>query len=218
MPSPRRADLSLAVTAPGGVAGGVDLANGPALGTTARQPLAPAGGYGGQYAKLSPYDEALASGAGLVRPVRRRHFPIWWTLLIVLVLAAGAVGTFYYLQNSDPHRSATAVAEDFLVATANSKKQQIQADLLPGQHTVPVNLGPSQLSFAVTQIATKGPDRVVSLLVCTDLYSGSSCSNEIDGVQEATIPTRQVNGKWYVDMTLLLPCQSGNSQLVCQEP
>jgi len=218
VPSPRRADLSVAAATPGGVAGGVDLANGPALGPTARQPLAPAGGYGGQYAKLSPYDEALASGAGMVRPVRRRHFPVWWTLLIVLVLVIAAAGTIYYLRNSDPHRSATAVAEDFLVASANGDKHQVQADLLPGQHPVVVRLGPSQLSFAVTGIASSGPDRVVSLLVCTDLYAGSSCSKEIDGVMEGTIPTRKVDGKWYVDVASLLPCEANSLQVACGTP
>jgi len=218
VPSPRRANLSVAAAAPGGVAGGVDLANGPALDMTARQPLAPAGGYGGTYAKLSPYDEALASGSATVRPVRRRRFPVWWTLLIVTVLAAAAVGTYYYLKNSDPHRSATAVAEDFLVASANADKHQVQSDLLPGQHPVSVRLGPTQLSFAVTQITSAGPDRMVNLLICTDLYAGSSCSSQIDGVMQASIPTRKVDGKWYVDLSSLPPCESGTNQVVCGPP
>lgn len=216
VPSPPRPIPPPSVVLPGALAGGADLANGPALVSSPGQPIAPpAGGYGGQFAPLSPYAESVYRGETVGRGTPRRHFPIWWTMLIVLVVVAAAGGTLYYLRSSNPHRSATAIAESFMVASANGDKQQLQADVMPGQHPVPARLPPAQLSFAVPGAVVAGADRDVNLLICTDLYSGSSCSKLIDGSVQASVPTRQVNGLWYVDMSAVPVCGLVNGQQLC---
>jgi|GEM_PF-3210550 len=196
--------------------GGVELANGPSTGLPADQPVAaPAGGYGGQRAPLSPYEEGVYAGAELTRRRRRRGLPIWWAVIIIVVAAGATAGTFFYLRESNPHRSAATIAEDYLSAVASHNQQQMKADVIPGQVPITGGFKQTQLSFAITSEVGDGPDKNVNLLVCSGLYSGASCSNEIDGAQQGYVPTRQVDDKWYVDVDAFPPCQAGTTQLVC---
>lgn len=195
---------------------GVDLVNGPA---TARPPAqgaaAPAGGYGGQSQPLSPYAEGVYSGAALNRRRARRHLPIWWVLIAVAVAAAATAGTLYYLRDTNPHRSAVAVAEDYVAALSSGDKHRMQADVLPGDQPAAIGVEQAELSFAVTGVLATGDDQDVGLLVCTNLYAGSSCSKEIDGALAGAIPTRKVHGAWYVDAASLPACQADVQQLAC---
>lgn len=197
---------------------GVPLSNGPSPSAPGQPVAGPAGGYGGTRAPLSPFEEGVYSGAALTQRRRKRRWPIWWAVIFVMVAVGATLGTLYYLKNSNPHRSAVAIAEDYLVAVSNNSKSQEKADVLPGQQPVTAGFDESGLSFDVTSTTTVGMDRMVNLLVCSGLYSGASCSSTIDGSAAGFVPTREVDGKWYVDASAFPICQSKVETLVCVLP
>ncbi len=196
--------------------GGVDMANGPGRG---RSPAGtPAGGYGGgqrgPMGPLSPYEEGLYSGAGTTRQ-RRKHFPIWTVLIVVVVVVAGGLLYLHIRKASNVHQSPAAIAENYVSAVASNNTTQLKADVVPGEKPVIVSTIPTGgLTFATANRMVVGADTDITVLACANLYAGASCSMTIVGSIEGTIPTKRINGSWYVDTSNLPACGPGQD-LIC---
>jgi len=200
-PAARRAaatDWSTPPAGPGGSSGGT-----------------PAGGYGGQPVPLSPYEESRYQGLDLHRRRRRRTYPIF-TALIIAGLAVG--GWFVYrhvLAITNPHRSPSAAAEAYITDIGAGNKAAERDVVLPGQALANERGAGNALTFGVSGYLPDGPDVMVNLEVCANLYSGASCTPTVLDALPATVPVRKVGTKWYVDQAQLPLCGTHVQVIVC---
>jgi hypothetical protein len=152
--------------------------------------------------------EQITAGRGR----RRGHLPLWIDVLIVLVIV-GAVGTVgFILTHPSPHRSAAAIATDFVHQVGSGNYLNASKDIDPseqasalaalrspsgvvrgqyaGVHTT--QLGSSQVTGTTASVVVKACN---SSLACNPL---------------PTIPCEEIGGKWYVDWGLLIDSTSSS--------
>lgn len=164
---------------------------------------------------LSLGPASLASGTP--RP-ERRAVPLGIIFIAVAVLLAAGIGAYWYLHRPTPHSSSVNAAETFVRAVYDDTSTSAQSMLVPGQQLDVPKHAQSPVSFYVSSVTRNGGDSDVNLVVCLT-GDGAGCGAQSDNGTPATVPTREIDGSWYVDQSLIQACtdQPGSPPtVVCQ--
>ena len=164
---------------------------------------------------LSLGPASLASGG---RRRRSRPVPLGWLFVVVAVALAAGIGVYWYRHRATPHSSAVNAAEAFVRDLYGGSPGAAQAMLVPGQQlSVPTHPS-ATVTFGAPSVTRSGADDDVTLAVCTT-SNGRGCGAESGNGTSAVVPTRRVDGLWYVDQSLIAPCggQGPTEAVVCQQ-
>lgn len=142
------------------------------------------------------------------RRKKTRHLPIPTIVVIVVALAGGIGFVGYRIAHPSVHRSPTSVALAFYEALQHHDPHAAAADVEPIQQAAArsaltsssvTTFAASALGSDVVEAGTttnNGPDTGVILEICGDTLS---C------IPALAVPTTEVAGSWYVDLTTWLP-------------
>ena len=143
---------------------------------------------------------------------RHGHLPLWLDALIIIfvVAVAGAVG--FVLTHPSPHRSADAIATDFVHQVGAGNYLNASKDV-----------DPSEQATALSFMRTKGglPNASFAGVHTTQLDSSSvtgttasvvlkSCNSSLACNPLPAVPAEEISGKWYVDWGLLIDSTSSS--------
>ncbi|MHB1775042.1 MAG: hypothetical protein ACYCU7_03485 [Acidimicrobiales bacterium] len=165
---------------------------------------------------LSLGPASLASGRRRHRP---RPLPLGTVFVVVAVVLAAGIGVYWYRHRATPHSSAVDAAEAFVRDLYGGPPGAAQAMLVPGQQLSVATHPPATITFGVPSVSRSGADDDVTLVVCTT-SNGRGCGAQSGNGTTTVVPTRRVDGRWYVDQSLLAPCggpTSSNEAVVCQQ-
>ncbi len=164
----------------------------------------------------------LALGPASLTTATRRHrtrsMPLGSVFLVVVLVLGIGGGYYWYRHRTTPHSSAVNAAESFVTDLYGGSPGTVQAMLLPGQSLSVLTHPSAPVSFGVGSVTRQGADEDVNLEVCTTT-DGRGCGAQSGNGTSAVVPTREVNGRWYVDQSLIAPCPgTGSLQtvVVCQ--
>lgn len=159
-----------------------------------------------------------ASLTNATRRHRSRSMPLGSVFLVVVVLLGVGVGFYWYNHRVNAHSSAVNAAEAFVTDIYGGSLGSAQSMLLPGQSLTALTHPFAPVSFGVGSVTRHGLDEDVNLVVCTT-GNGRGCGAQSGNGVAAVVPTREVDGRWYVDQSLFPPCPgTGDLQqvVVCQ--
>ena len=140
----------------------------------------------------------------------KRHLPIWFNVLIVLVLVGAASAVGYVLTHPSPHRSATSIANDFVhqIGTGNYKSAATDIDpadatralaVLDSMNGLP---GGTYAGTGATKLATSSVTGQTASVVIQACNASLAC-NDLPAV-----PCIEIKGLWYVSWIPLIQSTS----------
>jgi hypothetical protein len=137
----------------------------------------------------------------------KRRLPIWMDILIILIVIGAASAAGFVLTHPSPHRSAVAVASNFVHQMGTADYKMAAADIDPADSARALSVLDSMNglpggAFADVQGATKlGTSNVTgqTATVVIQACNASLACNDLP-----TIPCVEINGKWYVSWIALI--------------
>lgn len=160
----------------------------------------------------------VPSGATSFTLRRRRVLPWGTVALVLLVVLAAALGGYWYRGRASAHRSPVDAAEAFVRALYGDSSPPAQSMIVPGQHLDVPTHPQATITFGATSVAGDGAGRTVDVLACLT-NNGTACGPQTGNSTTVVVPTRQVDGSWYVDQTEIAACtdtNTGHQVVVCQ--
>lgn len=155
---------------------------------------------------VAPYPAAGRGRAAAPPPLRKRgRVSLAVVLVGVVAVVLGAGVGAYLLVNPSPHRSPGAVAADFVQHLAHDQFAQAEKDVVPAQRHQFGSL--SQLAPVQSLATTFHGDQISP--GTSRRGSGSTlatfrwCNNFLCAAG-SSLPTLDVGGSWYVDLTALV--------------
>jgi hypothetical protein len=140
----------------------------------------------------------------------KRHMPLWLDAIIVLALLGGAGYVGYVLTHPSPHRSATAIATNFVEQIGSGNLSAAAADVDPADQvsalsTLRSNGGMPGGEFADTHSTKPGSTNVTGTTATVVI---SACNSSLACNDLPPVPCVEVGGKWYVSWRPLLQSTS----------
>jgi hypothetical protein len=137
---------------------------------------------------------------------QRGHLPLWLDAIFIVIVvgAAGAVG--FILTHPSPHRSAQAIATNFVQQIGAGNYVNASKDVEPSEQA-------SALSTLKSQSGVPGGDYATVHTTQFDSESGSgtsetvtlkSCNSSLACNPLPPVPVEEIHGQWYVAWGLLL--------------
>lgn len=161
---------------------------------------------------------AYGTGVLTAAPPRRRRSKAPWVGVVALAAVAALLVMLFVSQGGgpDPHRSPTAVVEDYLAKMYGGNPSAAGSDVVPGQSTDINSPGPERLTFVVTGVRRSPSTAAVSLRVCFNLGSGG-CTAAATDARVGTIKALRIHRSWFVDENSFPDCATAGVVLVCSE-
>jgi hypothetical protein len=136
----------------------------------------------------------------------KRRLPLWFDVLIALVLIGAASAVGYVLTHPSPHRSAVSVANSFVHDVGTGNYKAAAADIDPSDSAKALTVMDSQKGVPGGDFAGIGATKIGTSTVTGQ--SGSvviqACNASLACNNLPAIPCIEVNGLWYVSWIPLL--------------
>jgi hypothetical protein len=143
---------------------------------------------------------------------RKGHLPIWLDLIFVVIIvgAAGAVG--FVLTHPSPHRSAIAIASNFVEQVGSGNYAAAARDVDPSDQASALSNLNSENGFVGGQFANAHTIQYDSSTVSGT--SGSvvlkACNSSLACNPLPPVPCIEIKGSWYVSWVTLLQSLTPN--------
>ncbi len=136
----------------------------------------------------------------------KRRLPLWFDVLIVVVLVGAASAVGYVLTHPSPHRSAIAVANDFVHQVGTGNYKQAAADIDPADSAKALAVlksmkgvpGGAFAGVGATKIGTSSVTGQTASVVIQACNASLACNNL------PAVPCIEIKGLWYVSWIPLL--------------
>jgi hypothetical protein len=140
----------------------------------------------------------------------KRHLPLWLNIILILIVVAVAGAVGYVLTHPSVHRSPDAVANNFAQQVGNADYIGASYDIDPANKAAAL-AAMSQPGGELGSLVDGVFGTTHSTQIGTSTESGSTasvivkaCNQDLACNELPAIPCTRVNGKWYVDWTLLI--------------
>jgi hypothetical protein len=152
--------------------------------------------------------EQITAGRGH----RRGHLPLWIDALIVIVIVGAAGTVAFVLTHPSPHRSADAIATDFVHQVGAGNYLNASKDVDPSDQAAALAAlrspsGAVAGMYAGVHTTQLGSSQVTGTTASVEL---KACNSSLACDPLPTVPCEEIGGKWYVDWGLLIDSTSSS--------
>ena len=140
----------------------------------------------------------------------KRHLPIWFDVLILIVLVGAASAVGYVLTHPSPHRSATAIATDFVHQVGSGNYAAAAKDIDPSDSAKALQVLDSTNGMPGGAYAGTGATKPGTSTVTGDTGSVviQACNASLACNDLPAVPTIEIKGLWYVSWIPLIQSTS----------
>jgi hypothetical protein len=136
----------------------------------------------------------------------RRHLPLWADILIVLVIVAALGAGGYYFTHPSPHRSAPAIATNFVEMVGSGNYLAAASDVDPADRSTALTTmrqqgGVPGGDFAGVHSTKLGSSSVTGTTASVVIQA---CNDSLACNDLPAVPAVEVGGKWYVSWSQLV--------------
>jgi hypothetical protein len=149
------------------------------------------------------HEKITSKGAGRNR---RGHFPLWLDAIFIIIVVGAAAAVGFVLTHPSPHRSAEAIATNFVQQVGAGNYEIASKDVDPAEQATALKTLASQsgvpggvyAAVHTTQFGSESGSGTSETVVIKACNSSLACN------PLPAIPCEEIHGQWYVDWGLLL--------------
>jgi hypothetical protein len=136
----------------------------------------------------------------------KRRLPLWFDVLIVLVLVGALSAVGFVLTHPSPHRSATAIATDFVHQVGTGNYKAAASDIDPSDSAKALEVLDSTNGMPGGTFAGTGATKLATSSVTGDTASVviQACNSSLACNDLPPVPCIKIKGLWYVSWIPLL--------------
>jgi hypothetical protein len=140
----------------------------------------------------------------------KRRLPLWFDVLIVIVLVGAASAVGYVLTHPSPHRSADAVATDFVHEIGSGNYHAAAKDIDPSDSAKALEVLESTNGLPGGTFAGTGATKGATSAVTGDTASViiQACNSSLACNNLPAVPCIEIKGLWYVSWIPLIQSTS----------